>query len=109
MSSTLGSPSNIAPIADNIPMDMDSNSEAEQAALELAQAQEWLRVANEAWERHQEEWKRQEEERKVKIMAAIKLAAEQAAEVAVDREQRILLQVSRIFVIGFYWKLTSGF
>jgi len=34
-------------------------------------------------------------------MVAIKLAAEQAAELAVDREQRIQLQVSLGFVIGF--------
>jgi len=38
-------------------MDVDSDSEAEQAALEFAQAQERLRIANEARERHQEEQK----------------------------------------------------
>jgi len=95
------SPSTIIPIAENVPMDVDSNSEAEQAALELTQAQEWVRTANEAQEKHQVEWKRQEEERKAKIVAAIKLAAE----LAVDREWRILLQVS----LGFHrFKLEVG-
>ena len=57
-----GSPSTLVPIADNVPMDMDSDVEAEQAASELAQAQERLRVAKEAREQCQEERKRQEEE-----------------------------------------------
>ena len=46
-------------------MDVDSDSEAQQAALELKQAQEWVCAANEAWERHREEWKRREEEEEV--------------------------------------------
>src|SRR5882724_7421787 len=99
-----GSPSTLVPIADNVPMDVDSDAEAEQAALELAQAQEWLCVAKEAQEKGREERKRQEEERKVKIMAAIKLAAEQAAEQAVEREQRIISLGSSL---AFNWKLTS--
>jgi len=94
MNSVVNSPSTIVPIANNVPMDMDSDSEAEQVALELTQAQEWLRIANEAWERCREERKRKEEERKAKIMVALKLAAEQAAELAVDQEQRIQLQES---------------
>ena len=44
-----------------------------------------------------EERKRQEEERKASTMAAIKLAAEQAAELAVDRERRIQLWVGLDF------------
>jgi len=32
-------------------MEVDSNLEAEQAALELAQAQEWFCATNEAWEK----------------------------------------------------------
>jgi len=52
------SPSNITPTTDNIQMDVDSNLEAQQAALELAQAQEWVGAANKAQERSWEEWKR---------------------------------------------------
>ena len=89
MSQTPFSPTITAPFADNA-LDINSDPEAEQAALELAQAQERVHTANEAWEKCQEEWKRQEEERKAKIMAAIKLAVE----LAVDRAQRIVLQVS---------------
>ena len=95
MNSIPNSPSTIVPVTDNVPMDMDSNSEAEKAALELTQAQERVHAANEAQEKCQEEQKRQEEERKAKIVVAIKLAVE----LAVDREQRILLQVS----LGFHW------
>jgi len=80
------SPSHCPFFADNVPMDIDSDAEAEQAALELAQAQERLRAAKEAQEKRREERKRQEEERKASTMVAIKLAAEQAAEMAVDRE-----------------------
>jgi len=57
-----GSPSTLVPITDNVPMGMDSNTEAEQVALELAQAQEWVRTANKAQERCWEEQKRREEE-----------------------------------------------
>src|SRR5882724_1100866 len=96
-----GSPSTLIPIANNVPIDVDSDAEAEQVALELAQAQEQLCATKEDQEKHREEWKRQEEERKAKTMVAIKLAAEQAAELVVDREQRIQLQVSLSFVIGF--------
>jgi len=42
--------------------------------------------------------KRKEEERKAQIIAVMKSAAEQAVELAVDREQRILLQVSLRFL-----------
>src|SRR5882724_6299464 len=101
------SPSHRPFFANNVPMDVNSDAEAEQAALELAQAQERLRAAKEAREKRQEERKRQEEERKASTMAAIKLAAEQAAEMAVDRERRIQFRVSfGFFVISFYWRLT---
>ena len=90
MNSIPNSPSTVVPFTDNVPMEVDSNLEAEQAALELAQAQEWVCATNEAWEKRQEERKRQEEEMKVKIMVAIKLAAE----LVVDRARRIVLQVS---------------
>src|SRR5882724_7292012 len=106
MSQTPFSPTITAPLTDNN-MEVDSDPEAEQAALEPTQAQEWVRATQEAREKHREECRRQEEERKAKIAAAFKLAVEQAAEVAVDRERRILLQVSLVFVMGFYWKLTS--
>ena len=45
-------------------MDINSDAEAEQAAQEFAQAQEWLQIANEARERCQEEQKQKEEEEK---------------------------------------------
>ena len=83
MSQTPFSPT--APLANN-DMDVDSDLDAEQAARELAQAQEWVSLVNEARERRWEERKRKEEERKVQIAAAFKSAAEQAVEVAVDRE-----------------------
>ena len=44
------SPSTLVPISDNVLMDVDSDAEAEQAALELTQAQERLCVAKEAQE-----------------------------------------------------------
>ena|SRR5882724_11293655 len=107
MSSTPVSPSIITPITNNVLMNADSNVEAEQAALELAQAQEWVHATNEAQEKHQEERKRKEEERKAKIVVATKLAAEQAVELVVDREWRMLLQVSLEILQLFHWKLTS--
>ena len=62
MSSIPGSPSHITPTTKNVQMDVDSDLEAQQAALEIKQAQEWVRTANEAWERRWEEQKRREEE-----------------------------------------------
>ena len=62
MSHTPLSPTVTAPIADNVLMDVDSNSEAEQVAQKLAQAQELVCMANEARKRHQEEWRRHQEE-----------------------------------------------
>ena len=56
MSSVHGSPLH-ALVTDNIQMDIDSDSEAEQAAREFAQAQERLQIANEAQERRWEQWK----------------------------------------------------
>src|SRR5882724_4145199 len=67
MSQTSFSPTIPAPFADNN-MDVDSNLEAEQAAMELRQAQEWVRATQEAREKHQEEWRRQEEDSKAKLM-----------------------------------------
>ena len=104
MSQTPFSPTITAPFTDNN-MDVDSELEAEQAAMELAQAQERVRATQEAREKCLEERRRQEEDRKVKIMGTIKLAAEQAAELAVEREQRIQLQVSCSF---FHWLLTGS-
>src|SRR5882724_13163414 len=54
MSSTPFSPA--IPVTDHI-MDVDSDLDAEQAAWELAQAQEWVRMVNEAQERRREERK----------------------------------------------------
>ena len=74
-------PANIMPTADNIQMDVNSNSEAEQAAQELAQAHEWVHTANEAQEKHQEEWKRKEEEEKeAQWIAAMEVAAKEVEE-----------------------------
>src|SRR5882724_10188914 len=103
MSSALSSPSNIVPIANNVPMDVDSDSEAKQAAQELAQAQEWVRVTNEARERHQEERKRLEEE-EVRWVAereveeaqwvAVREAATREVEELLEMERQYQLQVS---------------
>src|SRR5882724_11767539 len=57
MTSIPGSSSLLTPTADNVQMDVDSDSEAEKAAREFVQAQERLRIANEARERRQEERK----------------------------------------------------
>ena len=101
------SPTPTIPFADNN-LDVDSDPEAEQAALELALAQERVRTAQEAQEKRWEERRRQEEDRKAKIMVTFKLAAEQAAELVVEREQRVQLQVScGSFSLDFNWKLTS--
>src|SRR5882724_3317485 len=103
MSQTPFSPTITAPFADNN-MDVDSELEAEQAAMELAQAQERVRATQEAQEKHQEEKRRQEEDRKAKIVVTFKLAVE----LAVEREQRVQLQVSCSFFTGFLnWKLNS--
>ena len=78
-------------------MDIDSDPKAEQEAqdaeLVLQQAWEKLRLVDEAQERHWEEWKKLEEEKKWLVMA-MKLVSKEAAESVVDREQKILLQVS---------------
>src|SRR5882724_13033466 len=57
MTSIPSSPSLITPTVDNVQMDVDSDSEAEQAAQEFAQAQERPRIANEAREKRWEERK----------------------------------------------------
>jgi len=73
---------------------VDSDSEGEKVAQEFAQAQERLRIANKAQERHREEWKRKEEEEKeVQWMAVIEVATKEAEE-ALEREQQAQLQVS---------------
>ena len=92
-------------------MDLDSDLEADQVAqdveLDLRQAPEQVRLVAEAQERCQEYQKRQEEEKKAQTFVAMKLAAEQAAELVVDREWRILLKVSLEILWLFNWKLTS--
>ena len=52
------------------------------------------------------EWKRLEEE-KVQLVMVMKSVTKEAVESAVDREQRILLQVSFRFLWLLDWKLTS--
>ena len=65
MSFTLSSLNAVTPILNNVLMDIDSDPEADQEAqnteMILWQAQEKLRLVNEAWERCWEEWKRLEE------------------------------------------------
>src|SRR5882724_9422358 len=100
MSQTSFSPTIPAPFTDNN-MDVDSDPEAEQAAMELAQAKEQVHTTQEAWEKCWEDRRRQEEDRKAKIMATFKLAAE----LVVEREWRVQLQVS----CGFsHWLLTGS-
>jgi len=94
MSSFLGSPSHIIPTADNVQMDVDSDSEGEQAAWEFSQAQEQLCIANEARERRQEEQKRKEEEEKEAQWIAVMEAAAKEAEEQLEREWQGQLQVS---------------
>ena len=79
--------SSFAPIANNVQMDVDSDSEAEQAAREFAQAQERLRIANEARERRREERKRLMEEEARRV-------AEREAEELLEMERQFQLQVS---------------
>ena len=62
MASIPGSPSLIAHTTNKVQMDVDSDSEAQQVALELEQAQEWVCTINKALERCWEEQKRREEE-----------------------------------------------
>ena len=93
MTSTPVSPSNITPITNNILMDINSDTEAEQVALELAQAQEQVCTANKAWERCQEEQKRKEEEEEMRWIAVMEAAPREAEEI-LEREWQIQLQVS---------------
>jgi len=87
----------IVPLTDNVLKDIDSDPEAEQEAqdmeLIIQQAWEKLRLVNEAWERCQEVQKKLEEEKKL-LVAAMKLVTKEVVELVVDREWRILLQVS---------------
>ena len=93
MSSVHSSPLH-AFVADNVQMDINSDSEAEQAAREFAQPQERLRIANEAWERHREEQKwKEEEEKEWQRIAAIEAARKEAEEV-LERELQAQFQVS---------------
>ena len=75
-------------------MDVDSDLEAEQAAREFSQAQEWLHITNEAQDRCQEEQKRKEEEEKEAQWIAAMEAATKEAEEALGRERQAQLQVS---------------
>jgi len=93
MSHTPVSPTITTPIANNVQMDVDSDSEAEQAAREFAQTQEQLRITNEAWERRWEEWKRKEEEEERQWIEAMEAAAKEVEE-KLEREWQAQLQVS---------------
>jgi len=93
MSHTPISPVITAPIADNIQMDVDSYLEAEQVAWEFAQAQEQLRIANEAQERCREEQKRKEEEEEWQQIEAMEVATKEVEE-KLEREWQAQLQVS---------------
>ena len=99
MSGTPFSPA--APVADNV-MDIDSDPDAEQAARELAQAQERVRMVNEARERRQEErkWK-EEEEKEAQRIAAIEVAEKEAEEI-LEKERQAQLQVSTGFLRFFF-------
>src|SRR5882724_7749280 len=96
MTSIPGSPSLLTPTADNIQMDVDSDSEAEKAAREFAQAQERLRIANEARERRQEERKRLVEEEARQV-------AEREAEELLEMERQFQLQVSTRVLRNLTW------
>jgi len=111
MSSIPSTPS--LPTVDNVQMDVDSNSDAEQAAWELAQAQEWVRIINEARVRRREEQKRLEEEEarrvaegeaeeEVRWIAAREAEAREAEEL-LEMERQYQLQVST----GVLWNSTS--
>ena len=88
--------SSFTPIADNVQMDVDFDSEAEQAAREFAQAQEWLRITNEAQERRQEERKRLMEEEARRV-------AEREAEELLEMERQFQLQVSTGVLRNLTW------
>src|SRR5882724_1372090 len=93
------SPSSLlTPTADNVQMDVDSDSEAEQVAREFAQAQERLRIANEARERHREEQKRLMEEEAQRV-------AEREAEELLEMEWQFQLQVSTGVLRNWTWYL----
>jgi len=74
-------------------MDVDSDSEAQKAALELEQAQEWVRATNEAWARCWEEQKRREEEEEVRWVGEMEAAAREVEEL-LEMERQLQLQVS---------------
>ena len=95
-----GSPSTLIPIANNVPIDVDSDAEAEQVALELAQAQERVCAANKARERCWEEWKRKEEEEEAQWIVAMEAAAKEVEEM-LEREWQIQLQVSTGISLDF--------
>ena len=100
MTSTPFSPTITAPTADNIQMDIDSNLEAQQAAQELSQAQEWVCAANKAQERHKEEWKRKEEEEEAQQIVAMEAAARKA-DLILEMERQFQLQVSQGISLKF--------
>ena len=102
MSSIPSTPS--LPTVNNIQMDVNSDSDAEQAAQELVQAQEQVRVINEARVRCREERKRLEEEeaRRVaeraaeeeKRWIAVREVEAREAEELLEMERQYQLQVS---------------
>ena len=103
MSGTPFSPA--IPVTDHV-MDVDSDPDAEQAARELAQAQERVRMVNEAQERRREErkWK-EEEEKEAQRIAAIE-AAEKEAEEILERKWQAQLRVTTGFLRFFCLVLT---
>jgi len=74
-------------------MDMDSDLEAQQAALELEQSQEWVHAANKAQERCWEEQKRREEEEEARWVVVMEVATREAEEL-LEMERQLQLQVS---------------
>jgi len=94
-------------------MDINYNSypkavqEAQNAELILQQAEEKVRLVNEAGERCQEEQKRLEQE-KAWLVTTMKSVASEVAEFAVARERRIVLQVIFQLSLAFDQELTEG-
>src|SRR5882724_7952731 len=110
MSPIPGTPS--LPTVDNVQMDVDSNSDAEQVARELAQAQERVRIINEARVRRREEWKRLEEEEARRVVEreaeeekrwiAVREVEAREVEELLEMERQYQLQVST----GVIWNST---
>ena len=92
MSQTPFSPTVTAPLSDNN-MDIDSDPDAEQAARELAQAQERVRIINEARERRREERKWKEEEARLVVEREAEEEAQRLARETATREAEELLEM----------------